>query len=96
MSAELPRKKLNPKHGMRLHIAVLVGMTLASSAFALDLGLSVGNQILALGPYQSYYGAPPDVRSGWIDRGAIAGLNRDCKRSCQLCRRLRARMAAGN
>ena len=38
--------------------AALLGMSLFCSGFAMDVGLSVGNQILAPGPYQSYEGAP--------------------------------------
>jgi hypothetical protein len=45
------------KHNMALPIALLLGVSLASSAFALDLGLSVGDQ--PLGPPQYlYYDVP--------------------------------------
>lgn len=49
------------KHNVVLPIAILLGISIVSCGFALDLGVAVANQTLTLGTYQNQpdFGGPP-------------------------------------
>lgn len=55
------RREPEMKHDAGLPIAILLGISIVSSGFALDLGVTVANQTLTLGTYQNQpaFGGPP-------------------------------------